>query len=107
MRLAPTPLEIKDDEAFDRDTFQSKQAAERLARVVTDLEGHAVIVVDGDWGSGKTTFMKQWAGMMRTEHNRAVVHLDAFQMDHHDDAFFVMLARVLENVDQDPAGNPD
>ena len=105
MRLAPPPLVIADKEGFQRDTFQSKEAAERLAQVVTKLEGHAVIVLDGDWGSGKTTFIKQWAGLMRTQHNRAVVYLDAFQMDHHDDPFFVMLARVLAILDDDLPGD--
>ena len=101
MRLAPPPLAITENEGFERDTFQSKKAADRLAKVVTELEGHSVIVLDGDWGSGKTTFIKQWAGLMRTEHNHGVIYLDAFQMDHHDDAFFVMLAHVLAILDRD------
>ena len=102
MRLSPPPLDIADNEAFQRDIFQAKTAAERLARVVTELEGHSVIVLDGDWGSGKTTFTKQWAGLMRTQHNRPVVYLDAFQMDHHDNAFFVMLAHALATLMPDP-----
>ena len=100
MRLAPPPLAITETEGFERDTFGSEEAGQRLASVVTGLDGHSVIVLDGDWGSGKTTFIKQWAGLMRTKHNRGVVYLDAFQMDHHEDAFFVMLAHVLAILDR-------
>ena len=100
MRLAPPPLDITDDEGFERDIFQAREAGERLANVVTDLEGHAVIVLDGDWGTGKTTFIKQWAGLLRTEGGHPVVYLDAFGSDHLSDPFFAMLAQVLDYLDQ-------
>lgn len=100
MRLVPPPLDITDDEGFERDIFQAKEAGERLANVVTDLEGHSVIVLDGDWGTGKTTFIKQWAGLLRTEGGHPVVYLDAFRSDHLSDPFFAMLAQVLDYCDQ-------
>ena len=78
MRLAPPPLAITDDEGFERDIFGAKEAGERLANVVTDLEGHSVIVLDGGWGTGKTTFIRQWAGLLRTKGGHPVVYLDAF-----------------------------
>ena len=53
MRLAPPPLAITDDEGFERDIFGAKEAGERLANVVTDLEGHSVIVLDGGWEPGR------------------------------------------------------
>jgi len=88
MRLVPPPLDITDDEGFERDIFQAKEAGERLANVVTDLEGHSVIVLDGNWGTGKTTFIKQWAGLLRTEGGHPVVYLDAFRSDHLSDPLF-------------------
>ena len=100
MRLAPPPLDITDDEGFERDIFQAKEAGERLANVVADLEGHSVIVLDGDWGTGKTTFIKQWAGRLRTEGGHPVIYLDAFRSDHLSDPFFAMLAQVLDYCDQ-------
>lgn len=100
MRLAPPPLDITDDEGFERDIFQAKEAGERLANVVTDLEGHSVVVLDGGWGTGKTTFIKQWAGLLRTGGGHPVVYLDAFGSDHQSDPFFAMLAQVLDHFDQ-------
>ena len=100
MRLAPPPLDITDDEGFERDIFQAKEAGERLANVVTDLEGHSVVVLDGDWGTGKTTFIRQWAGLLRTNGGHPVVYLDAFASDHLSDPFFAMLAQFLDHFDQ-------
>ena len=100
MRLAPPPLDITEDEGFERDIFQAREAGERLPNVVTDLEGHAVVVLDGDWGTGKTTFIKQWAGLLRTECGHPVVYLDAFGSDHLSDPFFAVLSQVLDYLDQ-------
>lgn len=100
MRLTPRPLEIGETDGFtsEHDTFGASESAERLAALVADLEGHSVIVIDGDWGSGKSTFIKQWAGLMRTR-NHVVVEFDAFEADHHDDPFFALLATLLDEID--------
>lgn len=100
MRLAPPPLAITDDEGFEQDIFGAKEAGERLANVVTDLEGHSAIVLDGDWGTGKTTFIRQWAGLLRTKYGHPVVYLDAFGSDHLSDPFFAMLAQILDCFDK-------
>lgn len=99
MRLAPRPLIVDKTEGFSErnDTFGARRSAERFAKLVADLEGHAVIVLDGDWGSGKSTFVKQWAGMMRNR-NHVVVEFDAFEADHHKDAFFSLLTALLHEV---------
>ena len=95
MRLAPPPLVIEETEAFDNsDTFQARSAGIRLSRIVTNLEGHGVIVLDGPWGSGKSTFAKQWAGHLRSK-GHPVVWVDAFETDHHDDAFIPMMLPIV------------
>ena len=98
MRLAPPQLVIGDEDGFEKhDTFGAKEAGERFANVVADLEDHSVIVLDGQWGSGKSVFVKQWAGLMR-KRGHPVVYLDAFAADHHDDAFFAILGALLKSL---------
>ena len=109
MRLAPRPLRIGKTDGFteQHDTFGASQNAERLADLVSDLAGHSVIVLDGDWGSGKSTFVRQWAGMMRNR-NHVVVEFDAFEADHHEDAFFSLLTTLLDEMGDDrPADDED
>lgn len=98
MRLSPPQLVIGEEDGFDNhDTFGAKKAGERLADMVANLEDHSVIVLDGQWGSGKSVFVQQWAGFMR-QRGHPVVYLDAFAADHHDDAFFAILAALLKSL---------
>ena len=98
MRLSPPQLVIGEEDGFDNhDTFGAKKAGERLADVVANLEDHSVIVLDGQWGSGKSVFVQQWAGLMR-QRGHPVVYFDAFAADHHDDAFFAILGALLKSL---------
>ena len=99
MKLAPPPLDIGPDKGFENtDLFGYKDFGERFARIVEALSS-AVIVLDGPWGSGKTTFTQQWAGLLR-KRGHAVVQFDAFANDYHDDAF-VALAGAIHACSKD------
>ena len=101
LKLAPTPPDIGDTDGFEAsDIFQAKEVGERLANIVGDLSGHAVIVLDGPWGSGKSVFAKQWAGLLR-QRGHAIAEFDAFEHDHLDDAFFPLFGHLLEASDSD------
>ena len=95
LRLAPKPLEIGPLDGFSKsDIFEAAQTGERLANIVSDLDGHSVLVLDGPWGTGKSVFVQQWAGLLRTK-GHPVVYFDAFAHDHLDDAFFPLLSELL------------
>ena len=73
MRLAPPSLAIGPDEGFEKtDLFGYKAFGQRFADIVEVLDSAPVIVLDGAWGSGKTTFTQQWAGLLR-QRGHAVV----------------------------------
>ena len=94
-RLAPPPFEPGPFEGFEvSDIFGTKGAGERLADLVGGLEGHSVIVVDGEWSTGKSVFVRQWAGLLRRR-GHPVVFFDAFVHDHLDDAFFPLFGSLL------------
>ena len=85
MRLAPKPLDIKERDGFKgTDLFGYKGFGEQLARLVESLEGPSVIALDGPWGSGKTVFARQWAGLLRRR-GSAVIYFDAFATDSGED----------------------
>ena len=96
IRLAPRPPEIGDLDGFNKhDLFHAKRMGERLADIIGDMEGPAVIAIDGSWGTGKTTFVRQWAGLLRDRHH-PVVFFDAFEHDHLDDPFMALFTHLLK-----------
>lgn len=99
LSLVPTPPVIGDTDGFGTsDIFQAKSVGERLANIVGEVEGHAAIVLDGPWGSGKSVFARQWASLLR-QRGHAVVYFDTFEHDHLDDAFFPLFGQLLEASD--------
>ena len=95
IRLAPKPLEIGPLDGFSKsDIFEAEQTGERLANIVGNLDGHSVIVLDGAWGTGKSVFVQQWAGLLRRRRH-PVVYFDAFAHDHLDDAFTPLFGELL------------
>jgi len=94
-RLKPRPLVIADDEGFENtDLFGLSEYGERLADLVCNVEDPLVTILDGPWGSGKTIFAKQWAGLMRNRGAR-VIYFDAFANDHYEDALTPLAAQIL------------
>jgi tRNA A37 threonylcarbamoyladenosine biosynthesis protein TsaE len=64
MRFFLPPVEIGDIEGFtkSKDIFERAGLGEGLTNVVTTVSEPLVVALDGQWGSGKTTFLKMWAG---------------------------------------------
>ncbi|WP_415894915.1 P-loop NTPase fold protein [Neptuniibacter sp. PT34_22] len=92
---APPPLEITEDSGFEEsDLFRRKPFAESLTNLVIQAEGPLVISLDAPWGEGKTTFVKQWRGMLKKDENIASMYFDAFEGDYQDDAFLAISAEV-------------
>lgn len=94
MRWSPEPLKIGPRDGFeDTDLFQYKAFGEHLAALIGLLEDNPVLVLDGPWGSGKTTFAHQLAGVLRNQRH-AVAYFDAFATDHHKDPFLALVEEV-------------
>jgi nucleoside-triphosphatase THEP1 len=97
MRLFPPPLEIGDEEGFTpaKDIFGRAHLGSGLTNLVGSVSDPTVIAVDGQWGSGKTTFLKMWAGELRKS-NFPVVYFDAFERDYVDDAFLAIASEIIQ-----------
>jgi hypothetical protein len=96
MRIFPPAVEIADDEGFTptKDIFQRSRFGEGLTNLVSSSDDPLVIVLDSPWGSGKTTFIKMWAGHLR-KNGFPVIYFDAFEHDHVDNGFLAIAAQVL------------
>jgi hypothetical protein len=96
MRLFMPPLDIGDEEGFsaDKDLFGRKSLGLGLTNLITTVSQPMVIALDAQWGSGKTTFLKMWAGELRKE-KIPVIYFDAFENDYIADAFAAIAGQMI------------
>jgi energy-coupling factor transporter ATP-binding protein EcfA2 len=96
VQIFPPKIEISDAEGFqaEKDVFKRAQFGHGLADLVAAVEDPMVIALDGQWGSGKTTFIKMWAGLLR-KRGHPVIYFDAFANDYIDDAFLAIAGEVI------------
>lgn len=95
MRLTPQEPEIGPKDGFTEanDLFGYADFGERFANLVGRIDEPLVIVLDGPWGSGKSVFAKQWAGLLR-QRSAPVIEFDAFANDFYEDAFVALSAQI-------------
>lgn len=101
MRIYPKPLEIGDEEGFStgKDLFGKSDLASGMTNLVATVEDPLVIAFDGQWGSGKTTFLKMWAGELRKA-GHPVIFFDAFENDYVEDAFAALAREIVELAEE-------
>jgi len=105
MRLTPPEPEIpKEGFTESNDIFGYRPFAERLANLVQNIDEPLVIALDAPWGSGKSIFVKQWAGLVRSR-GATVIEFDAFRSDHYEDAFLAISADVHATAKKQLGGN--
>ncbi len=109
MRLTPPePKNLEEGFTPENDLFGYRLFAERLTNLVQNIEEPLVIALDGPWGSGKSVFVKQWAGLLRGR-GAHVIQFDAFGNDHFEDAFLALSAEIYAAAKQtlgEDAGSP-
>ncbi|HRJ61455.1 MAG TPA: P-loop NTPase fold protein [Azospirillaceae bacterium] len=98
-------LEIDPKKGFDKsDIFGLKPFGERLAMIVENNDEPQVIAIDGEWGSGKSVFARQWAGLLR-QRRTPVIEFDAFANDYNDDAFIALAGAVIAHAKEVQQGD--
>jgi len=105
MRIFPPATDVGDEEGFssEKDIFKRAEFGKSLANLVSIVEDPLVIVLDGPWGSGKTTFIKMWAGHLRSM-GHPVIYFDAFANDYIDDAFIAIAGEVIAQSEKEKKG---
>jgi hypothetical protein len=101
VHLFPPPLEIDPNEGFtpEKDIFGLKPFGDQLTRLVSALEDPTVLLLDGKWGTGKTTFVKMWCGEL-TKAGIPNIYFDAFANDYHEDAFLTVAGEIVARAEE-------
>ncbi|HEX9946312.1 MAG TPA: P-loop NTPase fold protein, partial [Allosphingosinicella sp.] len=88
MRLRSTLEEGQLSKGFtpENDLFQLADLSKRLTALVRALTQGSVSILDGRWGTGKTTFVKMWVAELERDGIPAI-YFDAFAADYIQDPF--------------------
>jgi hypothetical protein len=91
--------ELRFDGENGRDEFNRAKVADRVIRLLTSDIDISPMVIDGDWGTGKTEFCHKLIYKFRSEHDSyQILYVDAFQADHANDPLMTILAGVASLI---------
>lgn len=107
MRIGVHRSEGELAQGFDseNDFLGRRPLADQLSNLFQNLEHGTVSLLDGRWGVGKTTFVKQWSAELR-KIGIPSIYFDAFSSDYIESPFqavagtFVTAARNAQKLDE-------
>lgn len=101
MRL--TPPEIKKHTFEANDFLNRKPTGDQLTGLIKRIDSPLVIAVDGEWGSGKSHFLKCWKNDPADDITK--IYVDAFKQDYLDDPL-IALVSALDEALETPTDTP-
>ncbi|HHU0693273.1 P-loop NTPase fold protein [Citrobacter sp. Marseille-Q3906] len=88
----------------DRDEFQRKVIAENIIKLLKPEADISPLVIDGDWGTGKTEFSIKLKNLITAQEPESkVVYIDAFKGDHAESPLLLItsaIASILPEEEQ-------
>lgn len=86
-----------EDDLLERASF-----GKSLSNFVEKVEDPLVIAIDGEWGQGKSFFLKRWVGAHTLQNNgkATMVYFDAFAHDYLDDPLIALVGVVTDRITQ-------
>lgn len=99
MKIVVPTLSVLPDDGFHNDAFERSGFGEALKNLVVQSQDALVVMLNGRWGEGKTTFIQMWRGLL-AEDNVHSIYIDAFANDHIDDPFIPLASEISKFVDE-------
>jgi hypothetical protein len=82
-----------------RDEFYRQTVAEKAINILTSGIDVSPMLIDGDWGTGKTEFCHKLINLMKTRHpENQIIYVDAYKADHADDPLLTIIAEILKLI---------
>ena len=83
----------------DRDEFNRKEFADKVIKLLCSDIDVSPLVIDGDWGIGKTEFCRKLIQLINAEHADTLqaIYVDAFAEDYFDNPLISILSALYEN----------
>lgn len=97
VRIAPVEIGIPSEDPFQFDGLDRKSSVETLSSIVDAAITPCVIAIDGEWGSGKTTFLKMCREYMRAQ-GFHVAWFNAWETDFATNPFQALSAELTDSL---------
>ena len=99
MQLKPPEFTAEPDAPFKNDLLGRKSQVEGFCRMLRGVDGHAVVSLDGPWGSGKTAFVRMSAAYLQSKQVR-VVEFNAWHQGHTRSPLVDLVSALRSQIDE-------
>lgn len=99
IRIQPAEIEVPEEDPFEYDLLERKDAVEVLTHLVGSLDGPCVLSVDAAWGAGKTTFLRIWQQYLRNQ-GFPVIEFNAWENDFSEDPLVALSTELTEGLNE-------
>lgn len=87
-----------EDNPFAEDRLSRREYAESLSNIIDAYSNTGcVISINGEWGTGKTTFVKMWQRLLQ-KNNYRTIYFNAWETDYVSDPLVALLGELKEIV---------
>ncbi|MEM9577151.1 MAG: P-loop NTPase fold protein [Pseudomonadota bacterium] len=91
------------NEGFEQDKLNRKEFGQKLSALLDAADGPMVLSLDGEWGTGKSTFLKMWVGAHSRDFSgqSKVLYFDAFEHEFLDDPLTSLVLKLSDSIPDD------
>lgn len=89
-------MKIADLTFDDRDEFKRKKVAENIISLLQADIDISPMIIDGDWGTGKSEFCFKLINLMRESDSHHSIYINTFKADHANEPLMTVLAEVIK-----------
>lgn len=119
-----SPNDPNQDAFIPEDLFERTKIAEKIFKILqneieennnqeynSNLDSFFPMLVDGNWGTGKTVFCRRLENYInnycpsKNHKHIQTIYIDAFEDDHTDNPLFVLLTKIIQNIQDKDDGN--
>lgn len=96
MNLKLKELGIEENISFSEDKLDRKKYGEILTEIVSACEQGVVISLNGEWGTGKTTFVRMWQNMLENGGFKTL-YFNAWETDYLTDPMIGLIGKFYNS----------
>lgn len=89
--LKISDFDVPENDPFANDRFNLKEYAEKLTKIINSTSQPLVIVLNSQWGTGKTKFINMWQGQLNKDRHHSL-YLNAWENDYLEEPMVMLIS---------------